>query len=183
MVLIHAQVFVFLALNLVYSYAFPPRARSDVDSLRRRAQASSQRNALPPCGEKCFEKSLSATGSCHPADSWCLCHSTPWKVQVEQCFEATCSPVDMMTALVGNQDFCTRLSQTPSAPAAKPLPVSSITTTNRSNDSISITAVAWEDEPHANSNSTAPTHVVSFRIFLHHPSLYFFLLATSGQIS
>ncbi|POW20534.1 hypothetical protein PSHT_03387 [Puccinia striiformis] len=124
MVSVHVQLSVLLVLNLVNSYCSPAATLGGFEPLDRRSLASVQRNALPSCGEKCLAKLISATAPCHPADSWCLCHTGPWKIKVEQCFETTCSPVDMVTSLVANQDFCARLSQPPTNPS-KSLPIHS----------------------------------------------------------
>ncbi|KNZ60418.1 hypothetical protein VP01_1557g2 [Puccinia sorghi] len=127
--------------------------RDPQTSLSKRSLASVQRNALPPCGEKCIHKLLSDTGSCHPADSWCLCHSSPWKIKVEQCFETTCAPVEMVTSLMANQNFCARLSQTVTTPA-KPLPIHTLPTNQSANEEISTASVAQEAE--SRSNVTQP---------------------------
>ncbi|KAH9443240.1 hypothetical protein Pst134EB_027590 [Puccinia striiformis f. sp. tritici] len=124
MVSVHVQLSVLLVLNLVNSYCSPAATLGGFEPLDRRSLASVQRNVLPSCGEKCLAKLISATAPCHPADSWCLCHTGPWKIKVEQCFETTCSPVDMVTSLVANQDFCARLSQPPTNPS-KSLPIHS----------------------------------------------------------
>jgi len=142
----------FLTFNLIYfSYCSPPR--DPQTSLSERSLASVQRNALPPCGEICIHKLLSDTGSCHPADSWCLCHSSPWKIKVEQCFETTCAPVDMLNSLVANQNFCARLSQSTTTPA-KPLPLLTLPTNQSANEESSTASVAQEDE--SRSNVTQP---------------------------
>ncbi|OAV90797.1 hypothetical protein PTTG_06086 [Puccinia triticina 1-1 BBBD Race 1] len=121
MVPVHVQLLALMAFNLIYSYCSPPGGHQEFGILNKRTQSNIQRNALPPCGEKCIAKSLSETASCHPADSWCLCHTGPWQLKLEQCFETTCSsPVDMLTSLVANHDFCTKLSPTPTKPPKKP---------------------------------------------------------------
>ncbi|KAI9628163.1 hypothetical protein H4Q26_018176 [Puccinia striiformis f. sp. tritici PST-130] len=115
---------VLLVLNLVNSYCSPAATLGGFEPLDRRSLASVQRNALPSCGEKCLAKLISATAPCHPADSLVSMPHWSMEIKVEQCFEITCSPVDMVTSLVANQDFCARLSQPPTNPS-KSLPIHS----------------------------------------------------------
>lgn len=110
---------------------------------------------MPLCGEKCRSKSLSSPASCHPADSWCLCHNSKWRSDLEECFSSDCSAADLTTSLVANQEFCSNLNQTSTKPALS-LPPSNPTPNNLShntsrNESIVVAAAS-------RLNVTQPIH-------------------------
>ncbi|KAA1076856.1 hypothetical protein PGT21_022319 [Puccinia graminis f. sp. tritici] len=159
------QLLAVMAFSLIHSYSSLPGDHNESSSLNKRSMSNVQRNALPTCGEKCMVKLLSETLPCHPADSWCLCHNGPWQIKVEQCFETSCSPVDMVTSVVANQNFCGKLSQTPTKPTQS-LPIDSIPPPrNKLGETTPINVAQSESSAteKPRSNVTEPLHGVSFR--------------------